>query len=101
MWLLEAYARTCDGNNIKHTEPDRLECQKLCELNADCVGISYTNSELYQDVCYVCLDDILTSDNDGFDFYRKEGMYYTPMFFEILKIYRVTIFNMKIVHCRM
>ena len=99
MWLLEAYARTCDGNNIKHIEPDRLECQKLCELNTDCVGISYTNSELYQDVCYVCLDDILTSDNDGFDFYRKEGMYCTPMFFEIFKIYSATCHDFQYENC--
>ena len=56
-------------------EPDRGECQKLCEQNTDCVGISYTNSDLYNDVCYICLADILTSDYDGFSFYRKPGMY--------------------------
>ena len=84
MWPPESYDENCNGNNLKYTQPDRLECQKLCELNADCVGISYTSSEMHQAVCYVCLDDILTSDNDGFDFYRKEGMYGTTMLFEIL-----------------
>jgi len=71
LWASESNNKYCRANRVRHTEPNRLGCQRLCEQNANCVGISYTNSGSYTDICYVCLSDTLTSDTHGFNFYRR------------------------------
>jgi len=74
LWASESNNKYCSANKVRHTEPNRLGCQRLCEQNANCVGISYTNSGSYTDICYVCLSDTLTSDTYGFNFYRRPGI---------------------------
>ena len=73
LWASESNNKYCT-NKVRHTEPNKLGCQGLCEQNANCVGISYTNSGSYTDICYVCFSDTLTSDIDGFNFYRRPGI---------------------------
>ena len=80
LWPSETNGKYCKANKVRQTESDKMECQKLCEWNANCVGISYTNGEQYNDVCYVCLDDNLESTCCGFNFYRRPGIYQTPTF---------------------
>ena len=54
-WPPEVNDKYCNSNNVYHTEPDRIECQDLCEWEENCVGISFTDREGFDDVCYVCL----------------------------------------------
>ena len=74
LWASESNNKYCNANKVRHTEPNKLGCQWLCEQNVNCVGISYTNGERYTDICYVCLNDSLTSDTHGFNFYRRPGI---------------------------
>ena len=74
LWLPESYYQYCSGSNVGATERDKIKCQKLCEQNINCVGISYTNNKKYDHVCYVCLNDTLSRDAYGFNFYRKPGI---------------------------
>ena len=74
LWPPESYYHYCRVNKISYTQPDKIECQKLCEQNGNCVGISYTNNGKDTHICYVCLDDTLSNSNAGFNFYRKPGI---------------------------
>lgn len=74
-WPPETSDKYCDSNNILLTEPNKIKCQYLCEWEENCVGISYSDREGFDDVCYVCLDDNLTSDTHGFNFYRRPGVH--------------------------
>ena len=46
----------------------------MCDQNPDCIGVANTNSGPYASLCYICLDDNLLLDGDGFNFYRKPGI---------------------------
>ena len=73
LWQVETNDKVCTSNNVRHIEPDQYECQRHCENNADCVGISYSNAENYRHLCFVCFDDILIANDHGLNFYRHPG----------------------------
>ena len=62
----------------------QLGCQKECEKSEkDCVGISWVQTG--NSACVICYNDILTSANYNFGFYRKPigniAVLYTPRWF--------------------
>ena len=91
IWPSESNDKNCYNHWEYHTEPNKFECQKLCEQKANCVGISYTNAETYGNLCHVCLDDNLMSDDFGFNFYRRPGID-SDALFEIQR-FLITVFE--------
>ena len=74
IWDLERENVYCGYNNTMSIEPNKRECQRLCEQNPYCIGFSNANDGQNAHLCYMCLDDKLKSDNYGFNFYRKPGI---------------------------
>jgi len=75
LWL-QTFANKFCGNYIrpanKYEVSSQLECQKLCNKRADCVGISYSHKPGSTGYCYKCLDDIMFHDpGNWFGFYKK------------------------------
>ena len=54
-----------------HGVSGQKECQLKCEASNTCVGISYSHIPSARSFCYLCNDDVLSSVNNGFGFYRK------------------------------
>ena len=55
---------------------DLASCQRQCETESDCIGISYSLNSGFSDWCYVCTSDDLVQDilvTLPFGFYRKPG----------------------------
>ena len=52
LWLAEAYGKYCDDNKMAYIEPDKMKCQKRCEQDANCIGISYTDNDTFDFLCY-------------------------------------------------
>ena len=75
MWNVAIKNVHCPNRQF-HFEPDKLVCQKLCEQNENCIGVSHTDNELYEftSVCFVCLDDSVVPNDYDFKLYRKPGM---------------------------
>ena len=77
LWL-QTFANKFCGNYIrpanKYEVSSQLECQKLCNKRADCVGISYSHKPGSTGYCYKCLDDKMFHDpGNWFGFYKKPG----------------------------
>ena len=52
---------------------DQESCQKQCEADSKCVGISYSSVSALTSWCYICTHDILVRDYQIFGFFRKPG----------------------------
>ena len=74
MWLAKVYGKYCDDNKMAYIDPDKMKCQRRCEQDANCIGISYTYNDTFDFLCYLCFEDSLWDDRFGFNFYRKPGM---------------------------
>ena len=75
MWKEETAGRSCFGYDIwGDSVEDQKSCQKQCQLDGKCIGISYSQDPVFKDWCLICHDDILTAaPGFGFGFYRKPG----------------------------
>ena len=67
-WCMARY-----GNDwIPHIS-SQLECQRVCSKTPYCVGISYSYKAGMTNVCFICKNDALETNSDGFGFYRMPG----------------------------
>ena len=73
LWLAKTNAAYCKNNNEYLNEPNKHSCQKICQDDENCVGVSYTNNGQFSNICYVCLNETLESNAYGFNFYKKPG----------------------------
>lgn len=74
-WFEETPDKYCTNHKYDNGETSQLECQKLCEADTGCVGISLTKTTV--SLCYLCQDDVLSGfiSQDGvsknYGFYRR------------------------------
>ena len=70
IWPQEAADKICQNSDSDTRVSNQEECQSLCLTNAACVGIAYSHKEGHT-WCYRCYDDILSSANHEYSFYRR------------------------------
>ena len=65
-------------NNRRTITKEQLSCQQSCEDDLNCVGISFSNAdnESTSKLCYICIDDNLTTGANNFAFYPKPFVEY-------------------------
>ena len=75
----EAADRYCPDNRGKYNDwgdlvTDQESCQKQCELDNECIGISYGSVDrVFTNWCFICMSDNLEYFGYQFAFYRKPG----------------------------
>ena len=73
-WKKSASNKYCENYDMKYVK-NQLDCQFLCEVEYqfDCVGITYTitHDTHWDQRCFLCKDDILTSSRLRRHFYRR------------------------------
>ena len=78
IWPEEAADQYCPDNRGKYSNwgnlvTDQESCQKQCELDNECIGISYSHDSVFTDWCFICISDKLKAFGHQFGFYRKTG----------------------------
>ena len=58
---------------------DQASCQAQCEIDSQCIGISYSHNAVFKDWCFICHDEELWDglSGHGFGFYRRLGIIFT------------------------
>ena len=77
LWNAEGTNMYCPNNRRTITK-EQLSCQQSCEDDLNCVGISFSNAdnESTSKLCYICIDDNLTTGANNFAFYPKPFVEY-------------------------
>ena len=74
IWQKETEDKYCEFHDqLTRDVTSQLECQVKCESKEGCVGIAYSHEPAHIDICFVCLDDSLSSITNQFAFYRRPG----------------------------
>ena len=74
LWIEEKSDSWCtSGGDSVGAVSTQGGCQGLCEDSETCIGISYSHKPSEVNYCYLCTDDTLINDGNGFGFYRKPG----------------------------
>ena len=81
VWGVEYKNAYCGFSNVRKIEPNKIECQKLCEVSQSCIGVSHATDGPHANLCYICFDDKMLSDSYGFNFYRKPGINFVVLKF--------------------
>ena len=68
-WSVETPRKYCPRGTDDGEYYGQLECQKLCEADAGCVGIAWAQDQT-NSKCILCTDNFLT-DSLYYGFYRK------------------------------
>ena len=61
---------------------NQVSCQKKCELDKECVGISYSYTRGFTNWCFICVRENLTPYGNKFGFYRRKGKNYSNIYFK-------------------
>ena len=73
LWIEEVPNQSCQADRISHNYIySQIECQALCEVDNDCVGISWSIKEGTH-WCHVCKNDIIYNAVNNYGFYRKQS----------------------------
>ena len=72
-WQIESEDKYCRNNDTRNGVSSQIDCQYECLIEATCIGISYSQKSDHKQECYLCKDDVLTSDLREFSFYRRNG----------------------------
>ena len=72
-WQIESKDTYCSNNDPRSEVSTQIDCQYECLIEATCIGISYSPKSDPKQECYLCKDDVLTSDLREFSFYRRNG----------------------------
>ena len=96
IWIEEAPGKTCKirdgydawGDLVK----DQASCQAQCEIDSQCIGISYSHNSVFKDWCFICHEEELWDglSDHGFGFYRRLGIIFTVI---LLWFTRLLIFS--------
>ena len=73
LWEEEVQDHICSNfRNKRRLVSDQISCQKKCELDNECVGISYSHN--LTSWCVICFNRYLIQSRLKFGFYGKPGM---------------------------
>ena len=76
-WDKTVEDKYCLHSDSHRNVSNQEECQSLCmNLGYDrtfCVGIAYSYKPSYRQYCYLCRNDVLSSNEYGYAFYRRKG----------------------------
>ena len=76
LWEEEVQDHICSNfRNKRRLVSDQISCQKKCELDNECVGISYSHN--LTTWCVICVNRYLIQSHLQFGFYGKPSKNYS------------------------
>ena len=69
LWTKEISNKYCKSNIYDGKVYGQLACQKLCEADSGCVGVTWTQA--VSSGCFICQDDMLSNSGNDYGFYRR------------------------------